>query len=103
MGKLTGKDKHIVNTGKVGYTQIQIPKPVNIRERGYKCKIFEMHLKLIDQQLKKNHVFTQMAISNLMVTTNPKSIIDIYTQKNENRIQTENSYQTTREQRMKGG
>ena len=43
-----------------------------------------------------------MAISNLMVTTNPKYIIDIYTQKNENRLQTENSYQTTREQRMKG-
>ena len=44
-----------------------------------------------------------MAILNLMVTTNPKSIIDIYTQKNENGIQTENSYQTTREQRRKGG
>ena len=33
-----------------------------------------------------------------MVTTNQKSIIDIYTQKNENGIQTENSYQITREE-----
>ena len=40
----------------------------------------------------------RLLYQNLMVTTNQKSIIDTYTQKNENGIPTENSCQITREE-----
>ena len=33
-----------------------ISKPVIIRGQEYKCRIFEMHLKLRDQQLKRKNV-----------------------------------------------
>ena len=61
-------------------------KPVNMRGEDYKCRLFNIHLKLRDQQLKNNHVYIyiereRLLYQNLMVTTNQKSIIDIHTKK----------------------
>ena len=66
-------------------------KPEIVWGGEYKCRLFKMHLKLRDQQLKTMLYIYRLLHQNLMVTTNQKSIIDIYTQKNENGIQTENS------------
>ena len=49
-------------------------KAIVLRGGEYKCRIGKMHLKLIDQQPK---IIIYIFI-NFMVTTNQKSIIDIY-------------------------
>ena len=54
-----------------------ISKPVIMRGGEYKCRIFEMHLKLRDQQLKTIMHMYRLLYQNLMVQTNQKSIIDI--------------------------
>ena len=51
MGKLTGKGKHTGQVGNRPHTNM-ISKPVTVTGGGYKCRIFEMHLKLRYQQLK---------------------------------------------------
>ena len=58
-----------------------ISKPVIMRGGEYKCRIFEMHLKLRDQQLKTIIHMYRLLYQNLMVQTNQKSIIDIHTKK----------------------
>ena len=50
MGKLTGKGKHKVKGENYPHTNM-ISRQVIIRGE-YKCRIFVMHLKLRDQQLK---------------------------------------------------
>ena len=52
-----------------------------MRGGEYKCRIFEMHLKLRDQQLKTIMYTYRLLYQNLMVTTNENSIIDINTKK----------------------
>ena len=85
-----------------------IPKSVIVRE--YKHKIFETYLKSKDQQL--NTVMwgelcgvgcvCRLLCQNFMVTTNQKSVIDIYTKKKkESKIK--DSHQITREQRKEKG
>ena len=91
MGKLTGKSKHTVKVGNHPHTNM-ISKPVIMRGRDYKCRIFEIHLKLRDKQLKTimyvyvcvyththTHTHTQTAISKLHGNCKPKCIIDTYT------------------------
>ena len=56
-------------------------KPVIMRGGEYKGRIFEMHLKLRDQQLKTIMYIYRLLYQNLMVTTNEKSVIDIHTKK----------------------
>ena len=53
MGKLTGKGKHTVKAGNHPYTSM-ISKPATMRKGEYKCRKWELHLKLRDQQLKTN-------------------------------------------------
>ena len=99
-----------------------IPKTVIMRGGEYKCRIFKVHLKLRDQQLKTiiyihiyiythiyihTHVYIYVYIyrllyKNLMVTTNQKSIIDIHTKKEEeSKHNTKDSHQITREQKKR--
>ena len=65
MGKLTDKGKHIEKVGNHPHTNM-ISKLVIMREEEYKCKIFEMHLKLGDQQLKIIMYMYRMLYQNLM-------------------------------------
>ena len=51
MGKLTGKGKHTVKEGHHPYTNM-ISKPAIMRRGEYKCRKWELNLKLRDQQLK---------------------------------------------------
>ena len=51
MGLLANKDKHTVKVRNYPHTNM-ISKPIIMRAGEYKCWIFEMHLKLRDQQLK---------------------------------------------------
>ena len=51
MGKLTGKGKHIVKSVNHPHTNM-ISKQATMRRREYKCRKWELHLKLRDQQLK---------------------------------------------------
>ena len=51
MGKLIGKGKHAVKSGNHPYTNM-ISKLATIRRGEYKCRKWELHLKLRDQQLK---------------------------------------------------
>ena len=80
MGKLTSKGKHTVKVGNHPHTNL-ISKLVIMRGGEYKCRIFEMHLKLRDQQLKTIMYTYRLLYQNLMLTTNENSIIDINTKK----------------------
>ena len=77
MGKLTSKGK---NTENHPHTSI-ISKAAIMRRGAYKCRIFEMHLKLRDQQLKTIMYTYRLLYKSLMVSTNQKSIRDIHTKK----------------------
>ena len=52
-----------------------------MRRGEYKCTIWEMHLKLKDQQLKAILFIYRLLYQNLMVTTNQESTVDTHTQK----------------------
>ena len=70
-----------------------------------KCRVFKMHLKLRDQQLKTIMYLYRLLHKNLMVTTHQKSIIDIHTKNEmEPKHNTKYSYKITREgnKRRKG-
>ena len=82
MGKLTGKGKHTVNVGNHPHTNI-ISKPAIIRGGEYKCRIFDIHLKLRDQQLK-----TIMYVYSLLYQNCKPKIYDRYKHKKEKGIQT---------------
>ena len=76
-----------------------------MRGKEYKSRIFEMHLKLKDQQLKTIMYISmyRLLYQNLVVTANQKSIIDIHTKKkNESKHNTKDSHQITREQNKRG-
>ena len=79
MGKLTSKGKHAVKVGNHPHKNI-ISKPVIVRGVKYKFRIFEMLLKLRDQQLK--------TIMCVCVCTHTK-IYNRYTHKKEKGIQTQ--------------
>ena len=61
MGKLTGKGKHTVKAGNHPHTNM-VSKPVIMKGTEYKCRIFEMHLKLRDQQLKTSCIYIDFYI-----------------------------------------
>ena len=69
-----------------------------MRGGEYKCRIFEkINLKLRDRQLKTIMYLFRLLYQNLMVTSNQKSIIDVYTiKKKESKYNTENIYQIKR-------
>ena len=80
MGKLIGKCKHTVK--EIIHIQIWNQKAVIVRGRKYKCRIFRMHLKLRDQNLKYSHTHKHIQLyQNLMGSINQKSIIDTHTHK----------------------
>ena len=54
-----------------------ISKEVIMRGGEYKCRVFKMHLKLRDQQLKTIMHLYRWLYKNLMLTTNQKPVIDI--------------------------
>ena len=58
-----------------------ILKMVIMRGGEYKCRVFKMHLKLRDWQLKTILYIYRLLYKNYMVTTNQKSSIDIHTKK----------------------
>ena len=100
MGKLTSKGKHTVKVGNHPHTNM-ILKPVIVRGGEYKCRIFETHLKLRDQQPK-----TIMHIYRLLYQNHgnrkPK-IYNRYTHKRkQSKHNTKDSHQITREQKRKG-
>ena len=76
MGKLTRK-AHI-KVGNHPHTNM-ISKAIIMRGGEYKCRIFEVHLKLRDHQLKTITYIYRLV--KVMVTANQKSIIDIHTNK----------------------
>ena len=66
MGKLTGKGKHTVKTG--------------IMRRGeYKCRKWELHLKLRHQQLKTTLYIYRLLYQNLMRNANQEPTKDTHT------------------------
>ena len=81
-----------------------------MRGGEYKCRIFKMHLKLRDQQLKAIHI--DCYTKNLMVTTPKiynksiinKSTINLHTQKKKKQCKqnTKDSHQITREETNRG-
>ena len=75
MEKLTGKGKHTIKVGNHPHTNV-ISKPVIKIGGEDKCRIFEMHLKLRDQQLKTIMYTYRLLYQNLMVTATEKFIID---------------------------
>ena len=60
-----------------------ITKPVIMREGEYKCRVYTMHFKLRDQQLKII-MYSRLLYQNPIITTKQKSIIDIHTEKKKN-------------------
>ena len=84
MGKLTGKDKHTIKVGNHPHANIS-SKPVMVREGEYKARIFEMHLKLREQQLITIMCFLQTAISKSHDNHRPK-IYNRYTHKKEKEV-----------------
>ena len=80
-----------------------ISKPVIMRGGEEKCRIFKMHLKLGDQQLKTNIYRERLLYQNLRVTAKQKSMIDIHTKKKkESKHNTRDSHQITREENKRG-
>ena len=90
MGKLTGKSKNTVKAGNHPHTNM-ISKPAAMRRGEYKCRKWELHLKLRDQQLTTNlcvykYIYTyiylyRLLYQNLMGNANKKITIDTHTTK----------------------
>ena len=93
------------NTVKVGnhpYTNM-VSKPATVRRGEHKCRIFEMHLNLKDQQLKTILFINRLLQQNLMVTASQKSTIGTHAKKKkESKHSTKVSHQITKEQKRKG-
>ena len=103
MGKLTGKDKHIVKVGNHQHTNV-ISKPAIMRRGEYKCRILQTYLKLKEQQLQTILFTYRLLYQNLMVTKNEKYTTDthIHTKKKESKHNTKVSHQITREEYKTG-
>ena len=105
MGKLTRKGKHTVKVRNHPHTN-RISKPIIVRGREYKCRIFEIK----SSETENNRVCIYMCVcvcillyQNLMVTTNQKCIIDIHThKKKESKYNSPQSHQITREEENGG-
>ena len=80
MGKLTRRGKHIAKVGNHPPTD-KISKPAAVRRGEYKCRIWEMHLKLRDQQFKTILCIYRLLYQNLMGSANQKTAIDLHTNK----------------------
>lgn len=124
MKKLPSKGKHMVKFGNHSHTKLaenlkdksskiiyiykkqlrdtqkckiwylkQISKLQKRKEQKY--RIFKMHLKLRDEQLKIITYMYRLLYKNFMVSTNLKSVIGTYTQRNPN---TKDSHQVTVEE-----
>lgn len=90
MDKLTNKGKHIEKVGSHPHKNI-LSKPVIMKGWEYKCRIFEIHLKLEISNVKQWCVCLCVYIllyQNLMEMTNQKYIIE-NTHKKEKAIQTQ--------------
>ena len=88
MGKLTGKGRHTIDVGNEPQVNM-ISKLVIVVEGEYRSWIFEMHLKLSDQQLKTIihiHTQTETIITNRHGKCKSK-IYNRFTHKKEKRMQ----------------
>ena len=72
MGKLIDKGKLTVKTGTHPYTNM-ITKQETMRSREYKCRKWELHLKLRDQKLKTNLYIYRLLYQNLIGNENQKT------------------------------
>ena len=98
---LTGKGKHKVTVGNHPHTNI-ILKPAAMRRGEYKCRKWELHLKLRDQQHKTTLYIYRLLYRNLLRPANQKTTIDTHTQKKKQpKHNTKDSHQTTIENRRK--
>ena len=96
MAKLNGKGKHTVKVG--NHPNTNISKPAIVRGGEYKCRTFEMYLKLRDQHLK-TIMNIQTAITKPQGNSNQKSTMDIHTKKKkECKRNTKDSQQIIREE-----
>ena len=80
MRKLTCKGKYMVKVGNHPHINM-ISKPATMRRGDYKCRKWELHLKLRDQQFKTTLYIYRLLYQNLMGTANQKSTIDTHTKK----------------------
>ena len=78
MGKFSSKGKHKVKVGNQPHTNM-MPKQEIVRRGKYKCRILEMHLKLIDQQLKTILYIYRLQYQNLMRTESQEFTIATHT------------------------
>ena len=58
-----------------------VSKPATKRRGEYKCRKWELYLKLRDQQLKTNLYIQRLIYLNLIENANQKTTTDIHTQK----------------------
>ena len=72
MEKLTSKGKRTIKVENHPHTNI-ISKPVIIRGQEYKCRIFEMYLKLRDQQLKRKKKKKTVEINSWVPVVNEEA------------------------------
>ena len=78
MGKFSSKGKHKVKVGNQPHANM-MPKQEIVRRGKYKCRILEMHLKLIDQQLKTILYIYRLQYQNLMRTESQEFTIATHT------------------------
>ena len=98
MGKLTGKGKHTVKVGNHPQTNM-ISKTATVSRGEYKCRKWELHLKLRDQQLKITSYIYRLLHQNLMRNANQKTTTDKHTKKKmQPKHNTKDGHQTTREE-----
>ena len=96
MTRLTSKGIYIVKIRNHPCT-IRPPKSEIVRRGGYKCRTLEMHLELIDRQLKTILYVCRLLYQNFRITANQKPTIDTQTnKKNQLKYNTKDSHQTTR-------
>ena len=102
MGKLTGKGKLTVKVGNHPYTNV-ISKAAAVRRGKYKCRKWQLQLKLRDQPLKTTLYIYRLLYQNLMGRANQKTTIDTHTKKiKQHKHNTKNAHQTTREENKRG-
>ena len=95
MGKLTSKGKHTVKVGNHPHTHM-VSKPATMRRGQYKCRKWELHLKLRDEQLKTTLYIYRLLYQHLMQNANQKTTID--TNKKITATNTKDDHQTKGEE-----
>ena len=81
MGKLAGKGKHTLKAANHPHTNM-ISKPAIVRRGEHKCRKWELHWKVRDQQLKTTLFIYRLLYQNLMGNANQKNY-NRYTHKKE--------------------